>query len=102
MAICPSGHFHTRCGVYVYLRLGCPELLPDKQIAPHFLFVLQLTWSGRQTSHQMNLNNLLESAQDRIYESPVMDVFYLQIEDTLAKSNTETIGEDDDEYDWGD
>ena len=31
-----------------------------------------------------------------------MDVFYLQIEDTLAKSNTETIGEDDDEYDWGD
>ena len=68
----------------------------------HTFVVLWPTWSSGQTSHQMNLNIRLEIPQDRAYVSPAMDVLYLQVEDTIAKSNTETIGEDDDEYDWGD
>ena len=34
------------------------------------------------------------------YTTPSVDVFILEIEDTLAASNTEPIDDDDDEYDW--
>ena len=40
------------------------------------------------------------NSQDRAYVSPTMDVLFLQIENTLAASNTEPIDDDDDEYDW--
>lgn len=39
--------------------------------------------------------------QNRAYESPVTDVYFCEIENPLAKSNTETINDDDDVYDWG-
>ena len=34
------------------------------------------------------------------YVSPWVVVFSVETEDALAKSNTETIGEDDEEYGW--
>ena len=49
----------------------------------------------------MNLNKRLELLQERPYEAPAAHLYSLEVEDTLAKSNTETIDEDDEEYDWG-
>lgn len=39
-------------------------------------------------------------SQERRYAHPVAVVVSIEIEDTLAKSNTEQIIEDDDEYGW--
>lgn len=49
----------------------------------------------------MNLNKRLELLQERPYEAPAVQLYSLEVEDTLAKSNTETIDEDNEEYDWG-
>ncbi len=40
------------------------------------------------------------NSQERRYAHPVTVVITIEIEDTLAKSNTEQIIEDDDEYGW--
>ena len=37
---------------------------------------------------------------DMLYACPVAVVISIEIEDTLAKSNTEQIIEDDDKYGW--
>ena len=50
----------------------------------------------------MNLNKQLSFLQEMPYEAPAAYLYSLEIEDPLAKSNTETIDEDDEEYDWGD
>ena len=51
----------------------------------------------------MSLNNLSKSnMQDRIYVIPAAELFSLEIEETLARSNTESIEEDDEEYGWDD
>jgi hypothetical protein len=41
-------------------------------------------------------------AQDRLYETPVASLFTLETEETIAKSNTEQIIDDDEEedFDW--
>ncbi len=39
-------------------------------------------------------------SQEKPYVSPATVVISIEIEDTLAKSNTEQIIEDDDEYGW--
>ena len=48
----------------------------------------------------MNLNKRFELLQED-YVAPAADLYSLEVEDTLAISNTETIDEDEDEYDWG-
>ncbi len=51
----------------------------------------------------MNLNTLSKRiSQGQFYQTPVADIYTVETEDTLAKSNTEQIIEDNDEYDWGD
>ncbi len=40
-------------------------------------------------------------SQERRYAHPVAVVVSIEVEDMLAKSNTEQIVEDDDEYGWG-
>lgn len=47
----------------------------------------------------MNLTQLDSLLQER-YETPAAELYSLEIEETLAKSNTEQIIEDDDEYGW--
>ena len=50
----------------------------------------------------MNYNSESKpSLQDQAYVAPAADLYSLEVEDTLAISNTETIDEDEDEYDWG-
>lgn len=51
----------------------------------------------------MHSNKEFESlAQDRFYETPVASLFTLETEETIAKSNTEQIIDDDEEedFDW--
>ena len=51
----------------------------------------------------MNLNTLSERiSQGQIYQTPVADIYTIETDEALAKSNTEQIIEDDDEYGWGD
>ena len=99
MAICPSGHFHTRCGVYVYLIRAFQSLSQIDKLL-HTFVVFWPAWSGRQTSSPMNLISRLEPHLQERYETPAAELYSLEIEDTLAKSNTEQIIEDDDEYGW--
>ena len=49
----------------------------------------------------MNLNTLSERiSQEYVYQTPVAEIYTVETEDTLAKSNTEQIIDDDEEYGW--
>ncbi len=50
----------------------------------------------------MNLCSRLDPYLLERYETPVAECYTFEVEDPLAKSNTEQIIEDDDEYGWGD
>ena len=47
----------------------------------------------------MNLTTTSEFCRED-YLIPTIEVLLLQVENTLAASNTEPIDDDDDEYDW--
>ena len=51
----------------------------------------------------MNLNKLIDSSlRSSSYRTPAIELYIVEPEETLAKSNTEQIIDDGDDYDWND
>ena len=69
--------------MYVYLRFGCPEPLPDKQIAPHFLFVEWTSGAVVNGLRTMNVARQAANRERRRYVTPHEDLYSISIEHSI-------------------
>lgn len=94
-------HTPYGCGVYVYLIRVFQNLSQIDKLLHTFLFLdVHLEQRADDIYPMFLIDRLKSTPQGMLYETPTLKHLYIETEDNLAKSNTESIGEDDEEYGW--
>jgi hypothetical protein len=78
---------------------GCPEPLPDKRIAPHFLYCLPVSWgrSQRLTTMRILVHGITQ--RDDKYIAPEAEVIILRNEISFLASGNNDDNEHTEEED---